>query len=224
MWCMPREHGEGGEFVETTTLDDVLEVFDTVDGPVVLSADVADRLDCSRETARRKLEALHDRGDLDRRKVARRVVYWRAGGSQDAESVRERGETPVEDTPDQSDVSDPDRDESATAPVDVTTLSFDRDLTDDRREQLEAWLHHVAKTGDSVTKSDFDDWWTDTRAEQAGYNAKSFWEAFAKAAMKQADEFVKPNTRAYRYAPAGDQDGDTDALDTAGPYDPTDEF
>lgn len=73
---MAKEHGESGEFVETVTLEKVREVFDDVRGPVVLSADVADRLDCSRETARRKLKQLHDRGDLDRRKVSRRVLYW----------------------------------------------------------------------------------------------------------------------------------------------------
>lgn len=74
---MPREHGKDGAFVETVTLDDVLDTFDHVDGPVILSADVADRLECSRETARRKLEELYDRGDLARRKVSRRVIYWR---------------------------------------------------------------------------------------------------------------------------------------------------
>lgn len=84
---MPREHGESGEYVETVTLGDVLDTFDHVEGPAVLSADVADRLGCSRETARRKLEALHDRGDLRRRKVSRRVIYWRP------ESGQERRET-----------------------------------------------------------------------------------------------------------------------------------
>ncbi len=73
---MPREHGEDGAFIETIGLDDVREVFDAVGGPVILSADVADALGCSRETARRKLKELYDRGDLDRRKVSRRVIYW----------------------------------------------------------------------------------------------------------------------------------------------------
>ena len=84
---MPREHGETGEFVETVTLDDVLAVFDAVEGPVILSADVADELDCSRETARRKLETLHDRGDLEWRKVARRVIYWRPERDEKAADV-----------------------------------------------------------------------------------------------------------------------------------------
>lgn len=74
---MPREHGEGGEFVETVALGEVLETFEHVHGPVILSVDVADRLECSRETARRKLEKLCDQGDIERRKVAGRVIYWR---------------------------------------------------------------------------------------------------------------------------------------------------
>lgn len=74
---MPRRRGDDGEFVETVTLDDVLETFDYVCGPVILSTDVADRLECSRETARQKLEELYERGDIERRKVSRRVIYWR---------------------------------------------------------------------------------------------------------------------------------------------------
>jgi len=86
---MPREHGESGEFVKTVSLDDVLAVFDAVEGPVILSADVADELDCSRETARRKLETLHDRGDLEWRKVARRVIYWRPDSDEKAADTAE---------------------------------------------------------------------------------------------------------------------------------------
>ena len=76
-WGMPRKHGDDGEYVETVTLDDVWAVFDEVRGPVVLSVDVSDALGCSRETARRKLGALYNRGRVDRRKVSRRVFYWK---------------------------------------------------------------------------------------------------------------------------------------------------
>jgi hypothetical protein len=76
-WGMPREHGDDGEYVETVALDDVRAVFDEVRGPVVLSVDVSDALGCSRETARRKLGALYNRGEVDRRKVSRRVLYWK---------------------------------------------------------------------------------------------------------------------------------------------------
>jgi len=96
---MPREHGKSGEYVETVTLADALDTFDHVDGPVILSADVADRLGCSRETARRKLKTLHDRGELDRRKVSRRVIYWRAQDVEDAATTAGAGDA-TEPTPD----------------------------------------------------------------------------------------------------------------------------
>ena len=92
---MPREHGDSGEFVETVTLEDVLETFDHVRGPVILSADVADRLGCSRETARRKLGELYDRGDVDRRKVSRRVLYWRAAEPDGSSGSQKRVRAPV---------------------------------------------------------------------------------------------------------------------------------
>lgn len=79
---MPKQRGDSGQFVSSASLDDVLDVFDEVDGPpVVTSADVADRTDVSRDTARRKLETLVDRGDVDRRSTAGRTLYWRVDDS-----------------------------------------------------------------------------------------------------------------------------------------------
>ncbi len=75
---MSREREETGRYTETVTLDDVLGVFETVDGPVVTSGDVADALACSRETARRKLRTLDAQGRLASRKTAGRVVWWEA--------------------------------------------------------------------------------------------------------------------------------------------------
>jgi hypothetical protein len=73
---MSRDRGDSGRYTETVTLDDVLGVFEAVAGPVVTSGDVADALDCSRDTARRKLGALEDQGRVDSRKTAGRVVWW----------------------------------------------------------------------------------------------------------------------------------------------------
>lgn len=76
LYSMSRERTETGEYVETVTTDRVLGVFASVDGPVVTSADVSDALDCSRETARRKLSRLAEQGRIDRRKTAGRVIWW----------------------------------------------------------------------------------------------------------------------------------------------------
>lgn len=73
---MSREREDSGRYTERVTLDDVLGVFETVEGPVVTSGDVADALDCSRETARRKLRTLEERGRVASRKTAGRVVWW----------------------------------------------------------------------------------------------------------------------------------------------------
>lgn len=67
---------DSGRFTVTVTLEDVLGVFEAVDGPVVTSGDVADTLDCSRETARRKLRTLEDDGRIASRKTSGRVVWW----------------------------------------------------------------------------------------------------------------------------------------------------
>lgn len=75
---MPKERGDTGQYVETVTLEEVLEVFDCVDGlPVVTSADVAEETGLSRDSARRKLETLRDRGEVNQRRTAGRVLYWR---------------------------------------------------------------------------------------------------------------------------------------------------
>jgi len=192
-----------GRYVEKATLDDVLDAVDAVDGPpVVTTADVADATGISRDSARRKLETLRDRGRVEKRKSAGRVLYWRPD-TEAAESGRERRETPPADTA-----------------VDLDSLTFKRELTPARRAVLVAWIDHLRELGDSVKKSDFEAWFTEDHEAQAGYNTGAFWEAFAKATMKQSDQFAKPNAREYRFV--GDQD--TDALDTEGPYDPTDEF
>ena len=75
---MSRERDEAsGQYTEVVTLEDVMAVFDAVRGPVVTSGDVADETGCSRDSARRKLERLHEEGRVGRRKTAGRVVYWR---------------------------------------------------------------------------------------------------------------------------------------------------
>jgi biotin operon repressor len=73
---MSRNRDERGQYTETVSLSEVLEVFDTVAGPVVTSGDIASATGCSRDTARRKLETLQEQGRIGRRKTAGHVVYW----------------------------------------------------------------------------------------------------------------------------------------------------
>jgi hypothetical protein len=73
---MSKNRDEKGQFTEQVGLADVLDVFETVAGPVVTSGDVATATSCSRDSARRKLDELHDQGRVGRRKTSGRVVYW----------------------------------------------------------------------------------------------------------------------------------------------------
>lgn len=73
---MSQDRTDSGRYTESVTIAAVRAVFTAVDGPVVTSGDVAEQLDCSNETARRKLRTLNDRGEVASRKTAGRVVWW----------------------------------------------------------------------------------------------------------------------------------------------------
>jgi len=66
---MSRERTDSGQYAETVTIDRVRQVFSTIAGPVVTSADIASELGVTAEAARRKLNEFHDRGMLDKRKT-----------------------------------------------------------------------------------------------------------------------------------------------------------
>lgn len=76
---MPRERDESGRYVATSDAEDVLEVFDAVEGPVIGSPDVAAEFNITTEAARQKLRQLVEDGTLRSRQIGRTVVYWRNG-------------------------------------------------------------------------------------------------------------------------------------------------
>jgi predicted ArsR family transcriptional regulator len=120
-----RDRGAGGEFVPEVSLEDVLGVFEQVRGPVVVTGDVMDALDCGRETARQKLTRLADQGRVERRKKGRTIVWWRSDDVVDPASTFTRlsreldeaivvGDTVYEDG-DQHPLSDAESDMAACA-------------------------------------------------------------------------------------------------------------
>ncbi|MFB6198889.1 MAG: hypothetical protein ABEI52_11595 [Halobacteriaceae archaeon] len=112
----PRERGEGGQFVETVPMKEVLSVFDRIRGPVITSSDVADALNCTTEAARQKLSRLYDQGTVDKRKTGRVVVYWRT--SEHTPQERNDAQAPAQETRgEDADANDSDP-ESKTHPTD----------------------------------------------------------------------------------------------------------
>lgn len=72
-----RDRDKKGQYVADVTPDDVLDVFDSVTGPAITTADVVAVRDCSREVARNRLNELVERGLVERRKSGRVVLWWR---------------------------------------------------------------------------------------------------------------------------------------------------
>ena len=216
---MPREQGDSGEFVETIAPEDALDVFDTVDGPVILSADVADHFDVTRETARRKLQQLYDQGDLDRRKVSRRVIYWRpdAGDGFDAEDLQGDPETTLDDgdAPTEDDVD----------PTDAALAGWSYGRGDEEQAAnhtvARASLEWLRETGDAVRQGDVP---LDDMAEIDPEDRKedTLWRTVIRGAWQHADGqgYVdRPDSRTYQWAgPDAVDDGEGEI------YDPTEEF
>jgi len=73
---MSRERTESGQYAETVTVDRVRQVFRTVAGPAITSADIASKLGVTAKAACRKLNELHARGMIGKRKTAGRNIYW----------------------------------------------------------------------------------------------------------------------------------------------------
>lgn len=90
-----RERTESGQFVKRVMLEDVLDVFDQVRGPVITSSDVAEELECTTEAARQKLTRLVDQDRLAKRKTGRTTVYWRQKSGSDTEISFEMDEDVV---------------------------------------------------------------------------------------------------------------------------------
>ena len=83
-----RRRDEHGQFARTVDREDVLAVFEAVEGPVVTTSDVSDGLGITTESARGKLEDLVRDGSLRRRKTGRTAVYWRATESESESDAR----------------------------------------------------------------------------------------------------------------------------------------
>ncbi|MCY4732884.1 helix-turn-helix domain-containing protein [Natronomonas gomsonensis] len=93
-----RERDNEGQYLADVTPEDVLGVFDSVEGPTITTSDVVDVLDCSREVARNRLNELVERGLVARRKSGRVVLWWRIESDEETENPYLRGFGALADT------------------------------------------------------------------------------------------------------------------------------
>jgi hypothetical protein len=76
-WGMSdRERAKTGEYVETVTPDRVLDAVAGHPDPTVTAREVGEAIGCSTDAARKKLNQLHESGDVKRKKVGGRSIVW----------------------------------------------------------------------------------------------------------------------------------------------------
>ncbi|MFB9808590.1 hypothetical protein ACFFQF_27130 [Haladaptatus pallidirubidus] len=71
-----RERDTRGQFTEETADDDILTAMRESEFPAVTARWVADTLKIERPSAHRRLEELHENGEIKRGKLSPRVVIW----------------------------------------------------------------------------------------------------------------------------------------------------
>jgi len=221
-----RERTDAGTYAETLPLDAVRDVFDAVRGPVITSSDVADGLDCTTEAARQKLTRLYDRGEVDKRKTGRTVVYWRTGGDritpderaveEHAERARERDDARADRPDDQRDAP-PER--RATPALDDVLAGWEPD-TDARartaRTQTRRTAEHLRDVGEYRRAGEL----KDALAEDSNLNPRHWWDRAVRPGLNHladADLVEYTKNLGYRWV-ADTDDADSDV------YDPTEEF
>lgn len=78
IWCNMAEGSHPTRFEEQYSTDDVRGVFEQVRGPTIVSSDVTEALGCGDQTARNKLDELHDSGVVKKRKTPVSTLWWLA--------------------------------------------------------------------------------------------------------------------------------------------------
>jgi predicted DNA-binding transcriptional regulator len=70
-----RDRDDSGRYVETLTADRVLEYLHRADEPMT-ATELADEFDVTNRALLNKLNALHERGAVERKEVGARAVVW----------------------------------------------------------------------------------------------------------------------------------------------------
>lgn len=73
---MSPDRGEGGRFAPKVDDEDIIRTLRAHREPVATAGDLADTLEVNPETVRRRLNGLHEAGQVGRKQVGSRAVVW----------------------------------------------------------------------------------------------------------------------------------------------------
>jgi len=83
--------GEGGEFGEKVSEQDIFKVFDDSEAPFLTAQEIADELPISREAVHHRLQQMREKDLVGKKKTgARSVGWWAKLGPRLAPDVEER--------------------------------------------------------------------------------------------------------------------------------------
>lgn len=203
---MEKQRNADGQFTPDHTDEETLAAVRAHE-PAAAS-EVAGEVGTTRQGADRRLRRLRDEGRVNSKKIGASLVPF-------APERASPTPTPAVD----DDATDEGEKQRTTGEVELDALTFDRDVTPQRREHLGAWFRHVRERGEGVTGSDFEAWWYDASEQETGGGARSLWKAFAEPATNRSGRFDGPNSRTYRWI------GEDSPGSSSGEiYDPTEEF
>jgi len=140
-----RDRDTSGQYTERVSLEDVLEVFDEVRGPSIISSDVAEQYKITTEAARQKLAELYDRGDVDRRKAGGTTLWWHTGDEPITEDER-AGDATATDTSPEPSTREPERDLEEPDPLEAVDFPAGRDR-EECREAVYAAREYLREEG-----------------------------------------------------------------------------
>lgn len=155
-----RKRSDSGQFIETVTLEGVLDVFNRVRGPVITSSDVSQEFGCTTEAARQKLTRLYDQGRVDKRKTGRTVVYWRTDSDLDQVELEEAIDRRHTDESFDEIEANPEPEPPVSTPIDQLVDDVADDVLpgsgsklEQRRDALQATIEYLREHG-TATPSD----------------------------------------------------------------------
>lgn len=73
---MAPDFDDEGNYGRQFTVEAVREAFETIDEAVIITSDIAEKLGCSGETARKRLNDLYDAGVVNKRTFGQQTVWW----------------------------------------------------------------------------------------------------------------------------------------------------
>lgn len=215
-----RPRSEHGRYDDRIDPDTALDVFDARDDQArpLTAGDVVDEMEIARRTAHNKLNALVERGVLETRKVGARGRVWWIPDRRDGDGAREHPDVPTEPAARKVEPPTDDRRDGIKAAIAAVDTPGSGQTQQDREQALKRAYQYLQEHG-TAQRKDF----KELLGDDVGYASfDSWWTNYVKAkdALKQLPNVDAPAEGEHTWT----YTGESDPVEDADVYDPTEEF